>query len=63
MKQLVDLYWEEAPENERKAVANTYNMYYNTEPEPLSFETLNMAWTGCNWVTIKYTFGIKPLAA
>ena len=63
MKKLVDLHWEEVSEVERRAVADTYNMYYNTESEPLSFETLNMAWTGCNWITIKYTFGIKPLAA
>lgn len=57
----IDIKWQEVSIAERKEVVEMYNKYYNTEEEPLSFEYCDQYWTDCRWISIKYTFGIKPI--
>jgi hypothetical protein len=52
--------WEEHTIEERMEVVKMYNLYYNTDEQAFSFEQLNRSWTGCRWITIKYTFGTLP---
>ena len=59
---MADKKWEEATVAERKEVVACYNKYYNTDPKPLTFEWCDKCWTGCRWITIKFTFGVAPLA-
>ena len=54
-------HWEDASLKERKAVVDFYNKYYNKEPQPISFEECEFAWVGRRFITIKYTFGVKPI--
>jgi hypothetical protein len=56
----MNMKWEDASLEERQAVVDCYNMYYNDEPAPLSFDWCNSCWTGSRWFTIKYTFGVAP---
>lgn len=54
--------WEQVSLEERKGVVAMYNKYYNTEAKPISFEQCDENWFGARWITIKYTFGVKPCA-
>lgn len=56
---MMDKMWEDATIEERKEVVECYNKYYADNPIP--FEICNSHWTGCRWITIKFTFGVKPL--
>lgn len=54
-----DLHWEEVSLNERKAVYEIYRQYIlETEGYEVSFEQCDRGWTGCRWITVKYTFGV-----
>lgn len=55
-----DKHWEEMPLVDRKAV---YEVYRKTllekEGWEISFDQCDQGWTGCRWITIKYTFGVE----
>lgn len=63
MARLMDLKWEEVSIEERKAVVEMYNKFYNDEDEPISFEQCEEHWFGARWITIKFTFGVEPYKA
>ena len=55
--------WEQVSIEERKLVVAMYNKYYNKDGEPVSFEQCDAYWYGARWITIKFTFGVKPYEA
>lgn len=60
---MTDKKWQDATLEEKMAVIEMYNKYYDNVNEPIDLQTANIHWTDCRWITIKYTFGVKPFAA
>lgn len=57
---MMELKWEEVSLELRKKVWLVYRKkLYITEGKYISFEQVDGFWTGCRWITIKYTFGIE----
>lgn len=57
---MADKKWQDATLEERQAVVDCYNKYYDNVNEPIDLATADAYWTDNRWITIKYTFGIKP---
>ena len=55
----IDLLWQDAPEQDRREVVKNYNLYYAEFPIP--FEICDQFWHDSRFITIKYTFGTKPV--
>lgn len=52
--------WDDATLEEKIAVVRMYNTYYNNTDEPLTLSKAYANWSGRRWLTIYYTFGVKP---
>lgn len=55
--------WQDAALEEKMEVVKMYNKYYDNTNENLTLEKADWAWTDCRWITIKFTFGVKPIWA
>lgn len=55
--------WEDASVEERMNVVRMYNKYYDNVNSPITMEDADAAWYGRRWVTIYFTFGVKPYNA
>jgi hypothetical protein len=53
--------WEDATTEEKEEVVRIYNQYYDNVNEPIDLAKADRAWSGRRWMTIKYTFGVKPV--
>lgn len=52
------LKWEQAPRAEREKICVFYRAYlFRTEGITMTVEELNIAWRGCWFDVIKFTFG------
>lgn len=56
---MADKHWEDIPLNARYEVYEAYRQtILEKESWEISFDECNQGWTGCRWITIKYTFGV-----
>ena len=52
--------WDDATLEERVSVLKMYNKYYNKSGVALTMTEAYYAWSGRRWLTIYFTFGVKP---
>ena len=55
--------WEDATMEEKINVVQMYNRYYDNVNEPIDLAKADRAWRGRRWITIYFTFGVKPYNA
>lgn len=56
---MADKHWENMPLSARYKVYEAYRQtILEKEGWEISFDECNQGWTGCRWITIKYTFGV-----
>ena len=56
---MADKHWEDMPLSARYEVYEAYRQtILEKEGWEISFDECDKGWTGCRWITVKYTFGV-----